>query len=137
MGAYYLIAPGSARGRGPNLSDDALMDIAPALATVMLQRDGDGMVGLLVVRLGVLVGGVVGTGHPTAGQTEPQPHPAASSGRRRGDHRVRSRRGPSEVGLLLALIVPPWLCRKGEAILKVNSVSRAGIAKLRSAHQVA
>src|SRR5947207_13762872 len=55
------------------------MDVAPALATVMLQRDGDGMVGLLVVRLGMLVGGVVGTGHPTAGQTEPQPHPAASA----------------------------------------------------------
>jgi len=54
------------------------MDIAPALAAVVLQRDGHGMVGLLIVRLGVLVGGVVGAGHPAAGQAEPQRHPAAS-----------------------------------------------------------
>jgi hypothetical protein len=33
----------------------------------------------LVVRLGVLVGRVVGAGHPAAGQAEPQPHPAAST----------------------------------------------------------
>ena len=62
-----------------SVSDGALMDIAPALARVMLQRDGDAMVGLLIVRLGVLVGGVVGAGHPAAGQAEPQPHPAASA----------------------------------------------------------
>jgi hypothetical protein len=34
------------------------------------------MVGLLIVGLGVLVGGVVGAGHPAAGQAEPQGHPA-------------------------------------------------------------
>jgi len=37
------------------------------------------MVGLPIVRLGVLVGGVIGTGHPATGQAEPQPHPAAST----------------------------------------------------------
>jgi len=61
------------------LSDGALMDMTPALARARLQRDGDGMVGLLVVGLGVLVGGVVGAGHPAAGQTEPQRHPAAAA----------------------------------------------------------
>jgi hypothetical protein len=44
----------------------------------MLQRDGDGMVSLLIVRLGVLVGGV-GAGHPAAGQAEPQRHPVTSA----------------------------------------------------------
>jgi hypothetical protein len=37
------------------------------------------MVGLLIVRLGVLAGRVVGAGHPAAGQAEPQRHPAASA----------------------------------------------------------
>jgi hypothetical protein len=61
--------PSAARRADPRarLSDGALVDIAPALAAVMLQRDGDGMVGLLIVRLSVLVGGVVGAGHPAAG----------------------------------------------------------------------
>jgi hypothetical protein len=61
------------------VSDGPLMDVTPALAMVMLQRDGHGMVGLLIVRLGVLVGGVVGAGHPAAGQAAPQPHPAAAA----------------------------------------------------------
>jgi hypothetical protein len=52
------------------------MDMTPALARVMPQRDGDGMVGLLIMRLGVLVRGVVGAGHPAAGQAEPELHPA-------------------------------------------------------------
>jgi hypothetical protein len=56
--------------------DGALMDVTPTLARLVLQRDGDGMVGLLIVRLGVLIGGVVGAGHPAAGQAEPQRHPA-------------------------------------------------------------
>ena len=64
---------------GPGVSDGPLMDVTPALATVMLQRDGHGMVGLLIVRLGVLVRGVVRAGHPAAGQAEPQPHPAAAA----------------------------------------------------------
>ena len=64
---------------GPGVSDIALMDITPALAAVVPQRDGDGMIGLLIVRLGVPVGGVVGTGHPATGQAQPQPHPAAST----------------------------------------------------------
>jgi len=64
---------------GRSASDIALVDKTPAPATVMLQRDGDGMVGLLMVCLGVLVGGVVGAGHPAARQTEPQLHPAASA----------------------------------------------------------
>ena len=64
---------------GPGVSDGPLMDVTPALAMVMLQRDGHGMVGLLIMRFGVLVGGVVGAGHPAAGQAEPQPHPAAST----------------------------------------------------------
>jgi hypothetical protein len=61
------------------VSDGPLMDVTPALAMVMLQRDGHGMVGLLIVRLGVLVRGVVGAGHPAAGQAQPQPHPAAAA----------------------------------------------------------
>jgi hypothetical protein len=61
------------------VSDGPLMDVTPALAMVMLQRDGHGMVGLLIVRLGVLVRGVVGAGHPAAGQAEPQPHPAEAA----------------------------------------------------------
>ena len=52
------------------------MDITPALVPVMLQRHGDRMIGFLIVRSGVLVGGVVGAGHPAAGQAEPQPYPA-------------------------------------------------------------
>jgi hypothetical protein len=64
---------------GRSGSDGALMDMTPALVRVMLQRDGDGMVGLLIVGLGVLVGGVVGAGHPAAGQAAPQRHPAASA----------------------------------------------------------
>jgi hypothetical protein len=69
--------PGGSVSR--SMSDAALMDITPAVARAMLQRDGDGMVGLLVVCLSVLVGRVVGAGHPAAGQAEPQPHPAASA----------------------------------------------------------
>jgi hypothetical protein len=42
------------------------MDITPALARIRLQGDGEGMVGLLIVCLGVLVGRVVGTRHPAA-----------------------------------------------------------------------
>jgi hypothetical protein len=60
-------------------SDGALMDITPAVAAVLFQRDGDGMVGFLIVGLGVLVGGVVGAGHPAAGQAAPQLYPAASA----------------------------------------------------------
>jgi hypothetical protein len=89
----------------------------------------------LIVRLGVLVGGVVGAGHPAAGQAEPQRHPAASTikalqalGRvwldRAGAGEVIARAGAVEV--------PPgsgcsWHrssqlgCRRGEVILKVNS----------------
>jgi hypothetical protein len=52
------------------------MDVTPTVARLVLQWDGDGMVGLLIVRLGVLVWGVVGAGHPAAGQAEPQRHPA-------------------------------------------------------------
>jgi hypothetical protein len=52
------------------------MDITPALARVMFQPEGDGMVGLLIVRLGVLVGGVVGAGHPAAGEAETKSNPA-------------------------------------------------------------
>src|SRR6266516_5724161 len=71
--------PPSTAMAGRRVSDIALMDMTPALAAVVLQRDGDGMIGLLIVPLGVLVGGVVAAGHPAAGQAEPQRHPAASA----------------------------------------------------------
>jgi hypothetical protein len=67
------------------LSDGALMDMTPALARAKLQRDGDGMVGLLIVGRGVLVGGVVGQAtQPQDRQSHSatQPHPRSRHSRR-------------------------------------------------------
>jgi hypothetical protein len=63
------------------LSDDALMDIAPTWPLVRSQRDGDGMVGLFIVSLGVLIGGIIGAGHPAAGEAQPQLDPVVPAGR--------------------------------------------------------
>jgi hypothetical protein len=71
------ITKGSEKGKR---SDDPLIYVTPTLARVMLQRDGDGMVGLLIVRFGVLVGGVVGAGHPAAGEAQPQLEPVVPAG---------------------------------------------------------
>jgi hypothetical protein len=49
------------------VSDRALMDVAPARARAVPQRSSDGVVGLFVVGVGVLVVGVVGAGDPAAG----------------------------------------------------------------------
>ena len=62
--------------KGQARSDGALMDIAPTLAGVVPEWDGDGMVGLFVMGLGVLVWGVVGAGHPAAGQADHKGRPA-------------------------------------------------------------
>ena len=130
------------------VSDGPLMDVTPALAMVMLQRDGHGMVGLLIVRLGVLVGGVVTAGHPAAGQAQPQPHPAASAikalqtlGRvlpdRAGAAEVVAR---PEVAPRLGCSwhrIPARLCCRGKGRPQVNSPQPRGeMGKLSSAHHV-
>jgi hypothetical protein len=139
-----------ARPGAPRLPG-ALMDIAPALAR-LIQRDGDGMVGLLIVRLGVLVGGVVGAGHPAAGQAHPQSHPAASvikalqtPGRvwadRAGAGEMLARRGAVEVAPRLGCSwhrFPSTAVLSGYGYPPVN-LPRADreTGRLSSAHQVA
>src|SRR5271165_1686726 len=51
-------------------SDETLVDVAPSPARSRLQASGDRVVGLLVVRPGVAVRRVIGTGHPATGQAD-------------------------------------------------------------------
>jgi hypothetical protein len=67
------ITKGSEKGKR---LDDPLIYVTPTLARVMLQRDGDGMIGLLMCALACWLGGVIGVGHPAAGRAQPQHHPA-------------------------------------------------------------
>jgi hypothetical protein len=137
--------------QGQASSDGAFMDIAPVLARARLQRDGDGMVGLLIVRLGVLVGGVVGAGHPAAGQAQPQRHPAASAitafqalGRvwpdRAGGGEMLARPGAVKVAPRLGWSwhrVPVRRCYRGMPSQVKPCQSSGEMGKMSSAHQVA
>src|SRR6266508_4078240 len=61
-------------------SDVALVDVAPAPGRARLAGGGDGVVGLSVVRLGMLVGRGVRAGHPAARQAQPQCDPVVPAG---------------------------------------------------------
>ena len=68
------LAPGYCRRafqrRHPTGSDETLVDVAPSPACSRLQGGDHRVVGLLVVRSGVVVRRVIGTGHPAAGQAD-------------------------------------------------------------------
>src|ERR1700746_2207412 len=58
------------------MSDETLVDVAPSPPRSRLPAGGQWVVGLLVVRPGVLAGRVVGAGHPAAGQADHKGRPA-------------------------------------------------------------
>jgi hypothetical protein len=65
-------------GRGPTRgSEETLVDVAPSPGRSRRKPSGDRVVGLLVVRPGVLVRRVIGTGHPAAGQADHKAHRGA------------------------------------------------------------
>jgi hypothetical protein len=62
-------------------SDGTLVDVAPSPRRIQRKTGSDRMVGLLVVRPGVLVRRVIRTGHPAAGQADHKVRPAARGAR--------------------------------------------------------
>jgi hypothetical protein len=75
-----LLSAGRVKSPPWGLSNGALMDVAPTRSRAGPQRAGDGMVGLFIVGLGVLIRGIIGAGHPAAGEAEPQFDPVVSAG---------------------------------------------------------
>jgi hypothetical protein len=69
--AGRLAYPSYAEPAGhPNGSDETLVDVAPSQARSRPQASDHRVVGLLVVRSGVVVRRVIGTGHPAAAQAD-------------------------------------------------------------------
>jgi hypothetical protein len=64
-----------ARPVEPTFSDQALVHVAPFPGRSRCKPSGDGVVGLLVVRPGVLPRRVIRTGHPPAGQADHKARP--------------------------------------------------------------
>jgi hypothetical protein len=56
------------------------MDVAPPRLRSDPQRDRDRVVCLLIMGTGVLVGGIIGAGHPTTRQAQPQLGPGIPAG---------------------------------------------------------
>src|SRR6266498_5012163 len=64
-------------------SHDALVDVAPPPSRAWLAGGNNRVVGLLIVRLGVLVRRGIRAGHPAARQAQPQRDPAVAAGQAR------------------------------------------------------